>query len=895
MSITAGQQLAHYRLVEKIGEGGMGVVWKALDTTLDREVAVKILPEELSAETDRLARFEREAKLLASLNHPNIAAVYSVHEAAGRRFLAMELVAGDDLARRIEAGPLQVNDALEIGRQIAEALEAAHESGVMHRDLKPANVVVTPDGKVKVLDFGLAKELPAGRGFGSHTASPTITSGGTAAGVILGTAAYMSPEQARGKPLDKRTDIWSFGCLLYETLVAKPPFEGETSSDMVAKILEREPDWEALRANNVPPRVVELIRRCLQKDSRRRLRDIGDARIEIEEALEAPAGAVDGAAVPATRPQSPLFVAGVALLFGLLGALAVWIFFPSTTSKTTAEGLEVVQVTRLTHDTGLSEWPSWSADGSLLAFAADRDGDFEIYVRQVDGGQDVNVTNDPGQDFQPAFCPDGNSIAFISTRSSKTGMIKIGASWGMEFRTLGGDLWMVPALGGQARRLAGDANFPTWHPDGGRIGYVSGTENHRSILEVGVDGGPPQTVLDVPSSTWEIVRLKYSPNGNWISFETVGREVLLMPADGGSPRELINASSHVWDASGERIYYLARDSSGGTRLLSVEIDPRSGEVRGEPQAFGLMTGFLRDLAVSRDGRRLAAAELEGSLNLTLLPLNAAGDAPAGPERILSKGQVIDRYPAFSPDGRRIAFSSDRLGPMEIWIFDLDTEKQKPLRLPGEDLGANLVYWSPDSRNVAITRSVGGGLQSVWLAAADGSQAEELVPPTRALLGGPFSPDGKSVLYSARVDENTQLFAVDLATRQARQLTSSPWDTLGADWSPDGRSVAVVSNQGGAVQVWRMPASGGETEPLTSGDERVRHAFYSPDGRWVYFQPSHRNIWRVPATGGEVQQITKFPESGLFMEEPALSADGRNLVYCRSNGGSSLWFFDIGER
>jgi Tol biopolymer transport system component len=893
MPIGPGQRLLHYRLVEKVGEGGMGVVWKAVDTTLDREVAIKVLPDwgqspggPSASIDDRFARFEREAKLLAALNHPNIATVHGLHEDRGIRFLAMELIAGEDLAHRVERGPLPAKEALEIGRQIAEALEAAHEHGVMHRDLKPGNVLVTPEGMVKVLDFGLAKELAPAQESGSRSVSPTITSAGTAAGVILGTAAYMSPEQARGKPVDKRTDVWSFGCLLYETLTARRPFEGKTVSDTIAKILERDPDWEALR-ERAPARVVELLRRCTNKDPRRRLRDIGDARIEIEEILEHPAEAAEVAtgAPAATRSRSPWFVAAVAVVFALVGALTARLLLPTPTSETSGDHREVVQVTRLTHDTGLSEWPSWSPDGSLLAFAADRDGDFEIYVRRVDGGQDVNVTNDLGQDFQPAFSPDGNAIAFVSTRSSKTGMVKIGATWGIEFRTLGGDLWMVPALGGQARRLASDANFPAWHPDGSRIGYVSGTENHRSILEVGVDGGPPQTVLDVSSSTWEIVRLKYSPNGKWISFENLQADVFLMPAEGGAPRKLITATSHVWDATGERIYYLVRDQSGGTRLLSVEIDQESGETRGEPQAFGLMTGFLRDLAVSRDGRQLAAAELEGSLNLTLLPLTPGGDAPAGPEQILSTGQVIDRYP----------FASDRLGPMEIWIHDLDTEKQTPLRLPGEDQGANLVYWAPDGKNVAITRSVEGGLQSIWLAAVDGSHAEELVPPTRSLLGDPFSPDGTSLLYAAPVDEIRQLFVLDVATRETRQLTSYPWDSLSGEWSPDGRSLAVVSNRGGAVQIWSMPASGGEMEPLTSGDERVRHASYSPDGRWVYFQPSHRNIYRVPATGGEFQKITNFPESGLFIEEPALSPDGRSLAYCRSNGGSSLWVFEIGDR
>jgi len=889
MHLEPGRKLSHYRLVEKIGAGGMGEVWKAEDGKLDREVAIKVLPAAFAADPARLARFEREAKILASLNHPNIAAIYGLEESDGIRFLVLELVPGETLADMVSPGPLPVAEVLEIGRQIAEALEAAHESAVLHRDLKPANVKVTPGGKVKVLDFGLAKSLVPESPAGDLTQSPTITSGGTQDGVILGTAAYMSPEQARGKPLDRRTDIWSFGCVLYEALVGRRPFGGETLSDAIARILERDPDWGTL-PKGTPSRLADLLRRCLRKDAQRRLRDIGDARIEIEEILEDPSSTLHAETAPTRQPSVWVFGA-LALVSALAGAAIAWMALPGAPSVTSGE-LEVAHVARLTHDPGLSEWPTWSPDGSLLAFASDRDGDFDIYVRRVDGGHEVNVTDDPGQDFQPAFSPDGNRIAFVSTRSSRTGMIKIGATWGVEFRTMGGDLWVAPALGGQARRLAPDANFPAWHPDGGRIAYASGPENHRSILTVAADGGSPEPVLDVGSSNWEIVRLQYAPGGEWISFETLEGIVWLLPASGGTPHELAEASSHVWDATGRRLYYLSRDLSGGTRLLFVEIDAAKGQVRGEPRAFSLMTGFLRDLAISQDGRQLATSELEGSLNLTLLPLTAEGDAPAGSEEVVNSGLVIDRYPAFSPDGRRIAFASDRLGGMKIWISNLDTGRLRQLQLPGEDRGANLVYWSPDGQQLAITRFAPDSTQSLWLAAADGSQAEELVPPTPGLTGSAFSPDGRSVLHSATVGGYRQLFAVDLATRESHQLTSSQWDTFSAEWSPDGRWLAVVSNQGGPVQVWRMPASGGPTEPLTTGDERVRHAFYSPDGRWVYYQPSHRNIYRVPAAGGTAQAVTTFPESRLFIEEPAISPDGRSLAYCRSNGGSSLWLLTL---
>ncbi|MBI1950952.1 MAG: serine/threonine-protein kinase [Acidobacteria bacterium] len=875
----------------------MGLVYRALDTRLNRHVAVKILPDTFAHDPERLARFEREAKMLASLNHPNIAAIHGLEQDGGVRFLVLELVPGATLAERLARGPLSLQEALGMARQVAEGLEAAHDRGIIHRDLKPANIKVAPEGKVKVLDFGLAKGSEAERRGSDPLDSPTVTSDHTRADVILGTAAYMSPEQARGKPLDKRTDIWSFGCVLYEALTGRQTFSGETVSDCLARILERDPDWKALPAS-VPGRAVDLLRRCLQKDARNRLRDIGDARIEIGEILAAPRGAA-GAMSPGPAARPKWQVAGglgvLALSFALAGALVGRRAALTPAVPGAGDGPNLVEVARLTHDPGISEWPTWSPDGTTLAFVSNRDGNFDIYVRRVDGGQEVNITADPAQDFQPSFSPDGNQIAFVSTRSSRTGMIQIGATFGLEFRTFGGDLWAVPALGGQARRLARDANFPAWRPDAQGIAYVSGPENHRAILEIGPDGGTPRTVLSSDASTWEIVRVQYSPGGTWLSFETPFSEMWLMPAAGGRPRRLtVAATSHVWEASGRRLYYLSRGLEGGTRLMSVKIDEAKGELRGEARTLSWMTGVLRNLDVSKDGRRLVVSELEGSLNLTILPLKPGGGAPAGPEQILSRGQVIDRYPAFSPDGRRIAFTSDRLGPMNIWILDLETARQNRLQLPGEDLGANVPQWSPDGRSIALIRFRPGGEQSLWLAAADGSQAEELMPTILGMDVGAFSRDGRSILYEGAVDGTRQVFAFDLGSRKSRQLSSSPGDKYEPRWSPDGHFIVFVSNAGGSLQVRRMPAGGGKEEVLTQGDERMRHVSFSSDGRWIYVQPSHRNIYRFPASGGALQPITDFPESGLFIEEPTLSPDDRFLAYCRSNGGASLWLMTIAQ-
>ncbi len=871
----------------------MGVVYQALDTRLNRQVAVKLLPAVFAKDLDRLGRFEREARLLAALNHPNVAAIHGLEEAGGIRFLVLELVPGETLAERLARGPLPMAEVLAAARQIAAGLEAAHDSGVIHRDLKPGNIIITPDGKVKVLDFGLAKAFERDRSGGDLSQSPTVTRHDLGQDTIVGTAAYMSPEQARAKPVDRRTDLWSFGCVLFEMLTRRQAFPGETLSDCIGKILEREPDWSALPAAT-PMALVALLRRCLQKDLSRRLRDAGDARIEIEEILAAPATGSPAVAPSGSRrwrtgwwvAVAGMALAGLAFLAGRFGM--------GPGSAPAPSGAVLSQVARLTHDPGLSEWPTWSPDGSMLAFASDRSGNFEIYARRVGGGQDVNVTNDSAQDFQPAFSPDGKWLAFISTRASRTGMIKIGATFGLEFRTLGGDLWMTPALGGQARRLAEDANFPVWNPDGRRIAFVTGPEDHRSIMEVGTDNGVAKALLPDTASFWEIVRLQYSPNGQWVSFETQQGRMLLLPAGGGVPREMLDTTSHVWDPSGERLYYLSRDLLGGTRLLSVQIDQKTGTLGGSPATLGVVTGILRDLAISGDGRELAVSGLEGSLNLTRLPLTANGEAPAGPEETLSKGQVIDRYPSFSRDGQRIAFASDRMGPVAIWILDLATGQQQPLNLPGEDLGANLPDWSPDGRQIAVTRAFAGGAQSLWIVAVDGSRAEEVLPPAPKLMGGRYSPDGKELLYNSLSDGVLQVCVLDLASRNKRQLTHSPGNKYAGDWSPDGRSVLFFANQGGAMQAWRIPAAGGAEETLTSGHERVRHAFYSRDGRKIYFQPSHRNFYWIAANGGPVHPVTNFPESGLFIEEATLSPDGRSLAYCRSNGGSSLWRLTIGE-
>jgi TolB protein len=457
----------------------------------------------------------------------------------------------------------------------------------------------------------------------------------------------------------------------------------------------------------------------------------------------------------------------------------------------------------------------------------------------------------------------------------------------------------MPTLGGQARRLAPDGNFPVWHPDGRTIAYVGGPEVHRSILEVPAEGGTARAILSSDTSSWEIVHVRYAPHGRWISFDTAESEIYLMPVAGGRPHRLISGTAHVWAPSGTRLYYCVRDSRGGTRLQAVAIDEATGVITGEPSTIGLMTGFLRDLAVSRDGHQLALTETEGAMNLTRLPLSDVGNAPAGSEEILSAGQVLDGQPSVSHDGQRIAYVSSRLGRDQIWMFDVGTKQMEVLQLPGEDIATVGPHWHPDGRRLIAERILPNGRTSLWWIAADGSFADELnvdPPPVQGpnAEGWPIAPNGRSLIYGSPVDGHAQLFTFDLETRRSQPLTFSPDDKFSAAWSPDGRWVVYTSNANGSSQLFRIPSGGGQAEPLTQGADRVRHMFYSPDGKWLYFQPNHLNIYRMTANGGPPEQVTHFPESGLFLEEPTISPDGRYLVYCRSNGGASIWRLQLGN-
>jgi eukaryotic-like serine/threonine-protein kinase len=856
--ITPGSRLGAYEILSYIGAGGMGEVYKARDTRLDRAVALKVLPDHLSTSPELRQRFEREARTLSQLSHPNICGVYDVGREGDTGYLVMEFLEGESLSTRLARGALPLEQSLRYVIQIADALDQAHRHGIVHRDVKPGNVMLTKTG-AKLLDFGLARVATPILSRDADlsvldTQSPSLT----AKGILLGTIPYLAPEQVEGREADARTDIWAMGCLLYEVVTGERPFVATSPASLIGAILKDDPRPMRELKPLTPAPLERLVKTCLARDPDERWQNAHDLAAELRWIAERQ----DEIAVTTRHGSGALKLAFAGGLGALLFAGLTWI--PSGRQPDpTRSILRIAEAVRFTHETGLFESPSWSPDGTLVAFASNRSGNFEVYVRRADGGHEVNVTEHPSEDIQPAFSPDGRSIAFVSTRSSRTGLVPVGQTLGLEYRVYGGDLWITPALGGSARRLAPDANYPAWRPDGRAILYVSGPEDKRSLREISPDGTSSREVLTSADSRWEIMRPHYSHDGRWISFEDQSSSLVLLPAQGGNPHQLFATSSHAWADDGS-LYFLKRGAAGGTTIGRVSVDGQARLVAGSEDVVAVLTGALRDIAVAPGSQALAVSEMEGGFNLARLPLSPDGSRPVGPEEALSSGSVRDRYPMYSFDGQRLAYSSNRTGRFEVWVLDLQTMRQERVPLPREGMETNAPSWLPDGNTLVVMCSRIGEPRSLWLLSLDGSRAEQLPSGELPGLGSVgVSPDGRRVLVQYNEGSEGRLYELDLVHRSRQRLTNTPGNTYDGIWSRDGRQIAYIASTGGTLQLWTRPAQGGEPRQLTFGVDRMRHASFSPDGRWIYVQSNHRNISRVPTAGGPLEQSHGFRNPGSF--------------------------------
>lgn len=651
MPLENGSRVGSYEVLAEIGKGGMGEVYRARDSKLGRDVALKVLPTTFARDAERMARFQREAKVLASLNHPNIAAIYGLEDSGATHGLVMELVGGPTLADRVQQGPIPVDEALRIAKQICEALEYAHERGIVHRDLKPANVKVTADEVVKVLDFGLAKAVQGEAEEEDLATSPTLTRMATMQGILLGTAAYMSPEQAKAKPVDRRADIWAFGCVLYEMLTGKMAFSGETVTDTLAAIVMKDPDWSRLPVGT-PVRVRVLLQRCLQKDPKQRLRDIGDARISLEEALAgAPEPAIAGAAAP-SRPLRRRAIFGGAGTAGLIivGLAAYFL------GRSVAMTLPAMHFSAVTNFSGVQAQPALSPDGRSVAFVSNRDGHFNVYVGLVRGGNLVQITNDSNVESAPKWSPDGTTLAYA--RLNEAGV------W---------DIWEAPALGGTPRRVVLNAADPTWSPDGRSLAYFNPVDG--AIWTCGASGeNAHQAVPPWQEGGWN-TQPRFSPEGHRFAFAARHSdgspygELAVADFDSGKTHLLTHdgalALSPAWSPDGRSIYFAS--SRGGTfNIWKIAADG------GDPEQITAGEGDDADLDVSADGKRIVFGTLRQKIGIAQLDLQAKSEDES--VKIITSDPARNQFgPAYSPDGKSLAYFTNLKGAEReaIWVSKAD--------------------------------------------------------------------------------------------------------------------------------------------------------------------------------------------------------------------------------
>ena len=870
-----GRTISHYRLVEKIGSGGMGVVYGAQDTHLDRMVAVKILPPEAVVDPERKRRFVQEAKSASALNHPNIIHIYDIDERDGVDFIAMEYVPGKTLDESIGPKGLPTGEALKYAIQIADALAAAHANAIVHRDLKPANIMVTEKGLVKVLDFGLAKLIASG---------PALDAGATLTlqpiteeGIIIGTVAYMAPEQVEGKKIDGRSDIFSFGSVLYEMVTGRRAFEGDSKLAVLSAILNQEPK----PVESVLPELERIIGRCLRKDPDRRFQHMADVRVALDE-LKKESDSGKLAAPPQPKParfRRPLGVAGLAL-GGVLIAAVAWFL---ATQRSGGPSLKNITFAQLTDAPGPELYPSLSPDGKSFVYQGRASGKWDICFQRVGGKTAVNLTKDsPADNTEPAFSPDGERLAFRSERD-------------------GGGIFIMGATGESVKRLTDFGYNPTWSPDGNEIACATAgfsdpnnlNTHSGQLFIVHIASGekrPFAKLEDVHQPHW-------SPNGYRIAYwaRAAGagqRDLWTVSSSGGTPVPVTNDAytdwNPVWSPDGHYLYF-SSDRGGSMNLWRVPIAEKTGKILGPVEPVITPAAYSGYISISRDGHLMLYAQKVDTGNLYKVAFDPSRETAIGPPVPVTRGSRETNIPDLSPDGQWVAFQTS--GKQED-ISVIRTDGTGVSQITEETYRARSPEWSPDGKQIAFMSDRSGKFQ-IWIVNLDGSGLRQITEETFGAVGGAWSPDGARFAY--RTPGQPQAPGQLLLANVAKSWTEQKPDVLPVlaplggsfnprSWSPDGRQLALgqILSDGTVSGIFVYDLASRELQKIVEFGDSPR---WLSDCRRLLFA-SRGKLYLVDSGTKRAREVLSVPPN--VIQGPTLSRDDRTIVFRMTVTEADIW-------
>jgi serine/threonine protein kinase len=874
VTLAPGTTIGHYEIIDIAGIGGMGQVYRARDSRLKRTVAIKTLPA-FVRDSKRLAQFEQEATLLASLNHPNIAGIHDVIEIEAEPYLILEFIEGPTLAERLQSGPIPVGEVLRIARQIASALESAHEKGIVHRDLKPSNIKIGTDDRVKVLDFGLAKIFAETKTEAGVLPDPAANLSESDRSLLRGTPSYMSPEQVQGKSIDKRSDIWALGCILYELLTGMRAFGREDTPDKVDSILKREPDWSLL-PRQTPAALARLLRRCLEKNPARRLQSAGDLRQIIE-------------GIQNRRQRSQWIpVAAILAVIALTAAVLLGIAYMQKPGD-----LHVVSTHQITFDPELELDPALSPDKQWQAYAGGVADHMDIYVRQVSSGTVRNLTQNLGTRYSrwPRWSPDGKLLAFVSMPQEPrvAGRLETGH-----------EIWIVPFTGGRPRFVVeSDSLGHAWSPDGKKLAYFK----EGNLYVVSLDSGVSVKLAEAPESHSP----SWSPDGKWIAFVSGNKEMLFVTGTLGniatSSIVIIDAktgelhpltdtitsnTSPVWLSSSRSILFLS-NRGGNHDVFELKISD-TGEAAGEPVRVTADLGALC-FDVSLDGQQLAYSKFLSKSNLASIPIPKEGSVSfSTAERLTSGAQTIEGFNV-SWDGKWIAYDSNRSGNQDIYkMLRTGGSEERLTHSPQDDFLPN---WSPDGQSIAFY-SFRNGNRDIYVMSADGTNEEQVTDDPAEERYPDWSPDGQSLVFFSDKSGQQEIFR--LSRENGRwslpvQLTFTEIGAMFPHWSPNGKAIVYMDFLKGLCLI---SPDGKNTRVLVAKtpDFWPEYAAWSRDSKTVFFRAADEqhywSIYSVPAGGGKPRMLVRFEE----FSRHEFAADDKDFFFTVAERESDIYMLQL---